>query len=43
MFAPGEHTQGDGYIYQNRLYHDIFVKKQLADGVSVSYKAEASK
>lgn len=43
MFAPGEHTQGDGYIYQNRLYHDIFVKKQLADGVSVSYKAAASK
>lgn len=43
MFAPGEHTQGDGYIYQNRLYHDIFVKDQLADGISVSYKGIASK
>ncbi len=25
LFAPGEHTEGDGYLYQNRLYHDLFV------------------
>lgn len=35
MFAPGEHTQGDGYLYQNRLYHDIFILDQKKDGVSV--------
>lgn len=35
MFAPGEHTQGDGYLYQNRLYHDIFVLDQKKDGISV--------
>lgn len=36
FFAPGEHTQGDGYLYQNRLYHDLWIKKQQADGVRVS-------
>lgn len=38
LFAPGEHTQGDGYLYQNRLYHDLFVLKQKADGIVVSIK-----
>lgn len=38
LFAPGEHTEGDGYLYQNRLYHDMFIKKQQKDGVSVSLK-----
>jgi len=36
LFAPGEHSQGDGYLYQNQLYHDCFVKEQQSDGVSVS-------
>lgn len=36
MFAPGEHSQGDGYLYQNRLYHDLFIKDQQQDGVSAS-------
>lgn len=39
LFAPGQHTEGDGYLYQNRLYHDLFIKKQKEDGVSVSLKA----
>lgn len=39
LFAPGQHTEGDGYLYQNRLYHDTFVLKEKADGVRVSYKA----
>ncbi|XRJ96329.1 hypothetical protein ACPBEI_07980 [Latilactobacillus sakei] len=38
LFAPGEHTQGDGYLYQNRLYHDIFVKEQSKDGLFASTK-----
>lgn len=25
FFAPGEHTQGDGYVYQNRSLWDTFV------------------
>lgn len=36
LFAPGEHTQGDGYLYQNRLYHDFFVKKSMVDGIFTS-------
>ena len=40
FFAPGQHTQGDGYLYQNRLYHDLFVLKNKADGIVVSYESE---
>jgi len=40
LFAPGQHTEGDGYLYQNRLYHDLFVLKQKADGIVVSLKQE---
>lgn len=42
LFAPGEHTEGDGYLYQNRLYHDLFIKEQQKDGVSVSIKGTPS-
>jgi len=41
LFAPGQHTQGDGYLYQNRLYHDLFVLKNKADGVVASYGTTA--
>ncbi|WP_413627692.1 hypothetical protein R4B61_00375 [Fructilactobacillus vespulae] len=36
LFEPGQHTEGDGYLYQNRLYHDIFVRKNKLDGIRVS-------
>ncbi len=39
LFAPGQHTEGDGYLYQNRLYHDLFVKEEQKEGVRVSVKA----
>lgn len=39
LFAPGQHTEGDGYLYQNRLYHDLFIKKHKRDGIYVSIKA----
>ncbi|MEH7081110.1 hypothetical protein V7101_21315 [Bacillus velezensis] len=39
LFAPGQHTQGDGYLYQNRLYNDLFVKKNKTDGIFVNTKA----
>lgn len=38
LFAPGQHTGGDGYLYQNRLYHDLFILKQQKDGLYVSTK-----
>lgn len=41
LFAPGEHSQGDGYLYQNRLYHDCFIKEQQKEGVSVSLVPKA--
>lgn len=41
LFAPGEHSQGDGYLYQNRLYHDCFIKEQQKEGVSVSLAPKA--
>jgi len=40
LFAPGQHTEGDGYLYQNRLYHDLFVLSQKADGIVVSVQGE---
>ncbi|CDQ41502.1 hypothetical protein [Virgibacillus salexigens] len=42
LFQPGQHTEGDGYLYQNRLYHDLFVMKNQAKGLVVSNKAPAS-
>lgn len=33
FFAPGEHTKGDGYIYQNRAMWDTFVFPNGLDGV----------
>lgn len=39
LWPEGTHTKGDGFLYQNRLYHDIFVKTNMQDGVFVSTKA----
>jgi len=41
LFAPGQHTQGDGYLYQNRMYHDLFVMKNKADGIVLSVKSDS--
>lgn len=38
LFAPGQVGQGDGWLYQNRLYHDLFVMDQKKDGIYVSHK-----
>lgn len=35
-FGPGEHSQGDGYLYQNRIYHDLFERPMRPNGVIVS-------
>lgn len=36
LFQPGQHTQGDGYLYQNRMYGDLFVMAEKTDGVFTS-------
>jgi len=41
LFAPGQHTEGDGYLYQNRLYHDLFVRKSMEDGIVTSLAPKA--
>ena len=38
LFQPGQHTEGDGYLYQNRLYHDLFVLEHQKDGIFVHTK-----
>lgn len=32
MFAPGDHTEGDGYLYQNRAHYDTFLFPNGKDG-----------
>lgn len=32
FFAPGDHTDGDGYLYQNRAHYDTFVFPNGKDG-----------
>lgn len=37
MFAPGTDSRtGDGYIYQNRKYGDLFVLAQRLDGIAIN-------
>lgn len=44
FFAPGQHTEGDGYLYQNRAYSGTFVfpngKDQTIDSVYVCYDGD---
>lgn len=32
FFAPGTHTEGDGYLYQNRAFSDVFTFPNGKDG-----------
>lgn len=41
LFAPGQHTEGDGWLYQNRIYHDLFMLKYKQNGVVASTIATA--
>ena len=36
LWAPGSHTQGDGYLYQNRKYGDLFVLDTRSDGIKIN-------
>lgn len=36
LFAPGQVGQGDGWLYQNRIYHDLFKMKNQTNSVIAS-------
>ncbi|MCL2376289.1 MAG: capsid protein [Defluviitaleaceae bacterium] len=38
LWAPGTHTQGDGYLYQNRQYGDLFVIDTRIGGIAVNVR-----
>lgn len=43
MFAPGSDSRtGDGYIYQNRKYGDLFVLQQRLAGIAINATGQAS-
>ena len=39
LWPPGKHTQGDGYLYQNRRYGDLFLIERKIDGVKINAEA----
>jgi hypothetical protein len=40
LWPPGSHTGGDGYLYQNRSYTDLFLIERKADGVQINVEGE---
>lgn len=44
FFAPGQHTEGDGYLYQNRAYSGTFIfpngKNKEIDSIYVCYDGD---
>lgn len=44
FFAPGQHTEGDGYLYQNRAYSGTFIfpngKDKAIDSIYVCYDGD---
>lgn len=39
LWAPGSHTNGDGYLYQNRKYGDLFVLDTRKAGIMINADA----
>lgn len=39
LHAPGNHTAGDGWLYQNRQYYDLFLIARKLDGVKINVQA----
>lgn len=40
LWPPGSHTTGDGYLYQNRSYTDLFLIERKADGIMINVGTE---
>lgn len=40
LWPEGTHTQGDGFLYQNRKYEDLFLIPNRKDGVYINAEAE---
>lgn len=40
LWPEGTHTQGDGYLYQNRKYGDLFIIPNRIEGVYINAEAE---
>ena len=40
LWPPGSHTGGDGDLYQNRSYTDLFLIERKADGVQINVEAD---
>lgn len=39
LWEPGSHTHGDGWLYQNRSYTDLFVIERKVDAVQINAEA----
>ncbi|MEK4239070.1 capsid protein [Paenibacillus sp. FSL H7-0714] len=39
LWEPGTHTGGDGYLYQNRRYTDLFLINRKVDGIQINAEA----
>lgn len=39
LWPPGSHQTGDGYLYQNRRYGDLFLIERKLDGVKINVTA----
>lgn len=42
LWAPGTHTQGDGFLYQLRKYWDLFVVDTRVDGIKINITDSAT-
>lgn len=40
LWSPGTHTSGDGYLYQNRKYGDLFIIDTRKSGVMMNVDAQ---
>lgn len=39
LWEPGSHTGGDGYLYQNRRYTDLFLINRKVEGIQINAEA----
>lgn len=42
LWAPGTHTKGDGYLYQNRRYGDLFIIEPKVAGIRMNVTSDGA-